>query len=224
MKIRTRNQLLKIVAILIAPLVLLTVVGSSRAVGASNSVAGSGGAQATVASMIESIRALGQVRDQATRRQIVKSIDDSLAIEAMARHALGQTWQTLTASQRTEFVDLMTRILEKLAYVRATDFFTGLLVDYRGIARTEKGEIVKTRVTRPQSGQIEIDYLMERAGARWRVTDIDLDGASLTESVTNQVQSALKQGSYANLIAQIRTRLAQASSSSGADGPSARCA
>lgn len=186
---------------------------------ASEQTSGKAGAQASVAALIESIRGLAETNDRSERTQIIRSIDDSLAIESMARQSLGQTWLKLTKQQRMEFVQLITETLEKLAYPRAADFFAGLIVDYRGVSSTAQGEVVQTRVTRPQSGQIKIDYLMERNRDRWRVKDVNLDGASLTESVTSQVQAVLKQGSYPELIGKIRARLAEASNASQSAGP-----
>jgi phospholipid transport system substrate-binding protein len=185
---------------------------------ATEQMSGAGGPQGTVASLIDSIRGLGETKDRSERSQIIQSINDSLAIESMARQALGQTWLNLSKQQRSEFVELMTETLEKLAYPRAADFFAGLIVDYRGVYRTAQGEVVRTGVTRAQSGQIEIDYLMEHIRGRWRVKDVNLDGASLTESVTNQVQTVLKQSSYAELIGKIRARLEEESSASHSAG------
>jgi phospholipid transport system substrate-binding protein len=210
-------------AVLIAPLVLLMSFSAGATLAASEPIINTGDAQATVAALIESMRGLGEAKDQAERTQIMRSIDDSLAIESMARQALAQTWLKLTKPQRDEFVELMTKTLEKLAYPRAADFFTGLIVDYRSVSSTAQGEIVRTRATRAQSGQVTIDYLMEQRRGRWRVKDVNLDGASLSESVTNQIQAILKQSSYAELIGKIRARLAEAPSTSQSADPVVLC-
>ncbi len=165
--------------------------------------------RAVVQRVIDSIRALGTVTEPKQRAQMVESINQSLAIASLSRQALGSTWNRLDKAERTRFAALMTETLKKVAYPRAVEFFAGLEIDYRGEEASRQGTIVKTSVTRLNSGQVEIDYIMERINGRWRIADISLDGESLSHGVTQQIQNQLKQGSYDDLVMRIRSRLKQ---------------
>jgi phospholipid transport system substrate-binding protein len=168
-----------------------------------------GPGETVVRNMIESIRKLHTTDDAAARARLISSIDDSLAVDSLAPQALGAQWSKLDAAHRDEFARLMRDLLEKLAYPQASQFFAGLNVQY-GPERVRGAErVVSTTVKRPEGGAISLDYVLRRAGQRWRVVDIDLDGQSLAQSVAGQIQAVLKQGSYQSLVAQMRARLKQ---------------
>jgi ABC-type transporter MlaC component len=54
---------------------------------------------------------------------------------------------------------------------------------------------------------VSITYVLQRTHGQWQVVDINLDGQSLAQSVTGQIQAVLRQGSYQSLIAQMKARL-----------------
>ncbi len=168
-----------------------------------------GPGETVVRKMIESIRKLHTTEDTAARAKLCASIDDSLAVDSLGPQALGAQWGKLDAAKRDEFDRLMRDLLEKLAYPQASQFFAGLVVQYGPEQVRGAERVVSTTVKRPEGGAISVDYVLRRAGKRWRVVDIDLDGQSLAQSVAGQIQAVLKQGSYESLVAQMRARLKQ---------------
>jgi ABC-type transporter MlaC component len=56
---------------------------------------------------------------------------------------------------------------------------------------------------------VSINYVLQRTHGQWQVIDINLDGQSLAQSVTGQIQAVLRQSSYESLIAQMKARLEQ---------------
>jgi phospholipid transport system substrate-binding protein len=169
-----------------------------------------GPGETVVRNLIESIRKLHTTEDAAVRAKLIASIDASLAVDSLAPQALGaQQWGKLDAARRDEFDRLMRDLLEKLAYPQASQFFAGLDVQYGPEQVRGAERIVSTTVKRPEGGAISLDYVLQRTPNRWRVVDIDLDGQSLAQSVAGQIQAVLKQGSYENLVAQMRARLRQ---------------
>lgn len=168
-----------------------------------------GPAQAVVKNMLASIDKLRTADDSATRANLIAQINDSLAIDSLSQTALGAEWSKLDRAEREHFRQLIGRLLEKLAYPKAAEFFGGLDIQYgQEIARGNQ-HVVVTTVKRPEGGAVSIDYVLAKSGGRWRVVDIDLDGQSLAQTVTGQVQAVLKQGSYKELVAQMETRLKQ---------------
>ena len=187
-------------------LVLITVVGMGTATYAADAPPS---ARATVEQMLDGIRKLRTTTDQSARNGIAASINDSLALRSLAQQALGAQWSRLDAAERSHFVALLTQLLEKLAYPRAAQFFTGIDIELGAEASNGTRKIVPSTVKRSDNAAVSINYVLERQNGRWRVIDIILDGQSLAASVTTQIQAVLKSSSYAGLVAQMQSQLKQ---------------
>jgi phospholipid transport system substrate-binding protein len=164
-------------------------------------------AEAVVRQMIDSIRKLRTTDKQASRSQLISSIDDSLALDSLSQQALGAEWGKLDGAQRDQFVNLIRELLEKLAYPKASEFFADLDVQFGHEQAQGARRIVPTTVKRSEGGAVSITYVLQRTHGQWQVVDINLDGQSLAQSVTGQIQAVLRQGSYPGLIDQMKARL-----------------
>jgi ABC-type transporter MlaC component len=169
-----------------------------------------GPATATVQQLLASIGKLRTTTDASRRDKLISSIDSSLAIDKLSERALGAQWSKLDAQQRAHFIALVKQLLEKIAYPNAAQFFNGLSVDITGEDLHGDRRVVKSKVNRPGSGAVSIDYVLERVGSRWVVVDVILDRQSLADSIASQFQATLKSSSYDDLVAQMQARLAQA--------------
>lgn len=165
---------------------------------------------AVVHRLIDSMKKLGSAGDCGQKTRVVESVNQTLAIGVLARDALGPAWTRLDRRERKRFVSLLTQVLEKVAYPRAMDFFAGLEVIYRGEDRDGTRRIVRTAVTRPDSGEVRIDYLLARIEGRWQIVDVVLDRQSLADGVRDHFQKLLKEGSYEDLVKRLKARLDRA--------------
>ena len=164
-------------------------------------------AEAVVRQMIDSIRKLRTTNDRPTRSKLITSIDDSLALDSLSEKALGAEWGKLDGAQRDQFLHLIRELLEKLAYPKASEFFADLDVQFGHEQAQGARRIVPTTVKRSDGGAVSITYVLQRTHGQWQVVDINLDGQSLAQSVTGQIQAVLRQGSYQSLIDQMKARL-----------------
>ena len=164
-------------------------------------------AEAVVRQMIDSIRKLRTTEDRAMRIKLISSIDDSLALDSLSQQALGAEWGKLDGAQRDQFLHLIRELLEKLAYPKASEFFADLDVQFGHEQAQGARRIVPTTVKRSEGGAVSITYVLQRTDGQWQVVDINLDGQSLAQSVTGQIQAVLRQGSYQGLIDQMKARL-----------------
>jgi ABC-type transporter MlaC component len=164
-------------------------------------------AETVVRQMIDSIRKLRTTKDRTSRSKLISSIDDSLALDSLSQQALGAEWGKLDGAQRDQFVNLIREVLEKLAYPRASEFFADLDVQFGHEQPQGARRIVPTTVKRSEGGAVSITYVLQRTHGQWQVVDINLDGQSLAQSVTGQIQAVLRQGSYQSLIDQMKARL-----------------
>ncbi len=168
-----------------------------------------GPAEIVVRQMLDSIGKLRTTTDRASRAKLISSIDASLALESLSQQALGAQWGKLDGAGREQFLDLMRELLEKLAYPHASDFFADLDVQFGREQPQGARRIVPTTVKRAEGGAVSINYVLQRTHGQWQVIDINLDGQSLAQSVTGQIQAVLRQSSYSSLIAQMKARLQQ---------------
>ncbi len=164
-------------------------------------------AEAVVRQMIDSIRKLRTTTDRASRSTLITSINNSLALDSLSQQALGAEWGKLDSAQRDQFLHLIRALLEKLAYPKASEFFADLGVQFEQEYQQGGRRIVPTKVKRADGGAVSITYVLQRTHGQWQVVDIDLDGQSLADSVTGQIQAVLRQGSYRSLIDQMKARL-----------------
>jgi ABC-type transporter MlaC component len=158
---------------------------------------------------IESLRKLRTVADGTERKAIIRSLDDTLALDTLARDALAAEWGRLGTAERRHFIALLRQPLEKLAYPRAAEFFSDIEVAYKGEDIRGGMRVVKSIVTRKEGGAIAINYVLAAERASLHIADIELDGQSLKHQVASQMQAVLRQGSYRSLVAQMEARLKQ---------------
>ncbi|MGH7948277.1 MAG: ABC transporter substrate-binding protein, partial [Candidatus Binataceae bacterium] len=145
----------------------------------------------------------------AERTRATESINRSLALGGVAEQALGPQWSAMSDGQRRRFVAMLSETLERLAYPQASQFYSTLKTEYRGQESTPTGTVVKTVVARPEGSAVSIDYLVVNRDGRQQIADVNLDGQSLAESIANQMQTVVKNGSYELLVQQMQGRLAQ---------------
>jgi len=166
-----------------------------------------GPAETVIRQMIDSIRKLRTTEDRAIRSKLISSIDDSLALDSLSQQALGAEWGKLNNVQRDQFRHLIRELLGKLAYPKASEFFADLDVQFGHEQAQGARRIVPTTVKRADGGAVSIIYVLRRTHGQWQVVDINLDGQSLAQSVTGQIQAVLRKGSYQGLIDQMKARL-----------------
>jgi ABC-type transporter MlaC component len=171
-----------------------------------------GPGEAVVRYAIDSMRQLASNKDPRARRKIFDAIDRSLAVDTLAKSALGPQWDKLERTERTRFVALFTQALEELAYPRAAKALSTLDVSYSGEDTGASGHLVRTIIANASGGRIQVNYLVAEEAGRWRISDVDLDGESLSRAVTARIQAALKHDGYPKLVADLSKRVAQANS------------
>ena len=191
----------------IAVLAVLAVIQIGAA-GASGAMVAPDSATGAVQQLIRSIDQLRVTTDPAERAKLARSIDASLALEPLCRESLGAEWARHDAREHARFVAIVRKSLEKFAYPRAAQFFSGMKIAYLGEENSRGDTMVRT-TSSVGGGAVSIDYAMKKIAGKWAVVDIILDHQSLAQSVAAQMQAVLKSGSYNDLVAQMESRLKQ---------------
>ena len=139
------------------------------------------------------------------RRQLLERVvGERFDYEEMSRRSLGTSWATLSEKDKHEFVSLFQTLLVN-TYADKIESYTGDGVQYIN-ERTEKEYAeVRTKVLTGKT-EIPLDYRLLHKGSAWRVYDVVVDGVSLVNNYRGQFSKILRNGSYADLIDQLRKK------------------
>lgn len=136
--------------------------------------------------------------------EIQRAAQDLFDFNEMARRALGQHWQTLSAQERNEFVQGFTGIL--------TQFFVAIVERYSGEWVTVMEEEVAggyarvhSRVLPKAGSESLIEYRLFDRGSRWAVYDVVVDGRSLVSMYRSQFDSITRTAFVSQLRERMRT-------------------
>ncbi|SLM48013.1 putative ABC transporter, auxiliary component, ATP-dependent toluene efflux transporter [Nitrospira japonica] len=138
------------------------------------------------------------------RKMLEKVVGDRFDYAEMSRRSLGSTWTGLSAPEREEFVGLFQTLLVS-TYAEKVETYSGEGVHYLS-ERTEKDYAeVRTKVLTGKT-EIPLDYRLLNRDSVWRVYDVVVDGVSLVNNYRGQFSKILKNGSFAELVDQLRKK------------------
>ena len=144
----------------------------------------------------------------AIRAMVLEIVDFGQAAEV----ALGVEWAVRTRAEREEFVRLFTDLLQTSVFAMVggrARIDNGLIVTYVGELNDGDGVTVATSVLTRSGAEMAVGYRMARRTGRWMVRDVVVDGVSLVENYRAQFQKVIQRSSYAGLVGEMRTRLAE---------------
>ncbi len=145
---------------------------------------------------------------QEKRQKLKDIINGIMDYSAMARHALQETYDTLTTQERDEFVDYFSTIirdqsLNKLDIYRAD-------VQYKSINVDEDSATVNTiaildKVRTP----VAYDMYFKDKNQQWVITDMTIDDVSTADSYRRQFQNIIRKKGYDYLLNTLKKRAAK---------------
>ncbi len=141
---------------------------------------------------------------QERRRRLEHVVGARFDYEEMSKRSLGKRWNTLSDSERQEFVRLFTALLAK-SYADKIDGYSGEQIEYLNERTKGNYAEVKTKVI---SGKVEIplDYRMLKRSNQWWVYDVVVDGVSLVRNYRGQFTKIIKSSSYDDLVQALREK------------------
>ena len=142
----------------------------------------------------------------AERRADIRKVAENLFdFQEMSRRSLGSTWDTVSSSEKQEFVRLFTSLIAN-SYMGKIEQYTGEPIRYESEEIDGSEASVLSRVVTPKGAEIGIEYRLYRAEARWAVYDVRVDGISLVNSYKAQFNRLLQRGSFAELLKQLKQK------------------
>jgi len=151
------------------------------------------------------------LQPQERHTQIRQAVLTRFGFEEMAQRSMGQHWRTLTPQQRQEFVGLFTDLLQRSYINRIENYKAGPQgVRYPKEDNTGDQAIVHTEIMIERDPQpAMVDYHLLHKDGDWKVYDIVIEGVSLVNNYRTQFNTIMLKDSYAGLVKQMRTKLAQ---------------
>ncbi len=149
----------------------------------------------------------GSEYTEGQRDQLKEIINGVIDFEAMAKEALGTTFDTISTEYRTEFVDLFATIvrdqsLNKLDIYRAE-------ITYQSIEMDGDQARVET-LAQLENVRTPVNYEMEFKSEEWVIVDMEVDDVSTASSYNRQFQRIIKQKGFESLLESLRKRAAKA--------------
>ncbi len=134
----------------------------------------------------------------------------------MARSALGYYWRQLTPTQRNEFVPIFATFIQDAYLSKLEDYtvqkiqqeaksasinFTGEKFDGPDYA-----EVLSSIVLADQKDPIQVNYMMHRSAAGWRIYDLTIDAISVIANYRNQFRRVINDQGYDQLISDLKIK------------------
>lgn len=139
------------------------------------------------------------------RRELKNIINGIINYTAMAEYALEETYDTLSAEQRKEFVDLFSTIirdqsLNKLDIYRAEVTYNDIKVNGDSAVVNTTAQLDKVRTP------VIYRMLYEEPNDQWVVIDMVIDDVSTAGSYRRQFQNIIRKKGYDSLVETLRKR------------------
>ena len=139
-------------------------------------------------------------------KQLEVAADETFDYVYLSRMTLGRNWLKLDEGQRSEFVDLYRRLLEKnymgqlLAYTDEKVVF-----DRQTMLSDTKAEVDSNVVSSDK--KIPITYRLIRRDGDWKVYDLVIEGISLVSNYRTQFNDILSRQTPAEMLAILRKKV-----------------
>ncbi|HEX6212409.1 MAG TPA: ABC transporter substrate-binding protein, partial [Methylomirabilota bacterium] len=143
-------------------------------------------------------------------RAIRHHVDEVFDFREAAILAVGREWSARTLLEQNEFVVLFADLLERAFVWRVAGKAAlggGVKVHYVG--ETVDGDVatVDTAVAARDGNDLKLGYRMVRRAGRWVVRDVVMDGVSTMENYHAQFQRVVRDGSWRDLVRQLRAKV-----------------
>jgi len=159
--------------------------------------------------------------DRANNAKIKRDIlNGTFDLRELSQLALDKHWTGLSAAERSNFVSLMTTLLETKAIFSKEHTKTqgkAYIVKYLGDSYSDNKTKAKTmtKVSVPSEDvKVDIEYKLKKDSSGWKVFDVIVDDASLVENYRYQFDTIITKHGYAELVRRMQKKLAEIKTSS----------
>ena len=151
-------------------------------------------------------RSPGDTLSAETSTRIKHHINSTFDFRELSRLSLGTYWKRLSEDERTRFVEVFSGIVEEQNFDNFLRYYREGRIEY--LEEDIDGTRAKVGAVVPlEREEIGITYLLHLAGSRWRVYDLEVDGASTAEGHSRRHARYIEKHSYEKLVVQLNKHL-----------------
>lgn len=157
------------------------------------------------AKLLDTMKQAQQLGVQGRFQVLAPVLAKTYDIPSMTRVAVGSSWDSLQASQKTGITEAFSRMMTA-TYAKRFDGFSGETFQIAEITdRAPSDKMVKTRIMQSNGKPVALNYLMRKSGSEWKIVDVYLDG-TISELASRRAEfsSILKSGGPDALIASLK--------------------
>lgn len=150
-----------------------------------------------------------KVLTKSIKKKVNREVGDFLDFQELARRALGRHWKKRSATEQTEFVQLLTDLIQR-NYVKQLKGNLGYTLEYRNqkVAGQKAHVVTAVKVTKNgRTEEVVIEYKMMRKKGRWVVYDVITDDVSVVRNYRSQFNRIIKKKSYEHLVNKMKAKL-----------------
>jgi len=174
-----------------------------------------------VTTILEDPAYQGEQRRQERIEKVWQVVAPHFDMPELSQRVLGSHWRERTDSEKQEFVQLFTTLIEK-TYSDTLTRYTSQVQFFFDQERVEGDSAqVNTRLVNPSLQKtIPMNYQLHQVGGQWKVYDVVIENVSLVRNYRTQFDRILSRSSYQDLVQDIKKKIQQlaASPSAGAEG------
>jgi phospholipid transport system substrate-binding protein len=141
--------------------------------------------------------------------QLAPVIKSSFDMPFISRAVLGKHWDSLKDEQRSRFVQAFTQ--QSIAtYAANFDSYSGERFKMIPEKQVDGGRIlVQSQLIKSDGGQVQLDYLLHRAGGQWRIVNIIAEGVSDLALKRADYSAFLKSNGFEALLKKLNEKIQQ---------------
>jgi len=141
------------------------------------------------------------------RARVEELVDGVFDFQEMGKKTLSDTWDTLSAAERKEFVDLLAKMV-KQRYIGKIDSYAGQEVVFK--KQRQKGTLALVYSDLLDNNtEIPIDYKMVHNGDQWVVYDLRIENISLVANYRSDFSRIIKKDGVTALMKKMQETVDQ---------------
>ncbi len=144
-------------------------------------------------------------KEHERRAELRKIIYSRFDFTEMSKRSLALNWDKRTAEEKKEFVPLFAKLLEA-TYLHKIERYNDEKVVYWRESEDDGYATVRTKIITKDKGDIPVDYMLIKEGAKWMIYDVTIEGVSLIENYRTQFDNIINSGSYDELVNRLKKK------------------
>lgn len=193
----------------IVPIIIALILGSTSLAYSDQPIDALKGPVNKIVKILQDPKFKNNANRELQQKQLTEVIHTIFNFDLIARGTIDRyNWDKFTPKQRTEFTELFSEFISSVYFNKIQGDYRDVKVNYlEQEIRSDTSARVKTVVTR-ESGEIPIDYSMKRINGKWWVYNVFVEGPSLLGNYRDEHKRILMNGSYEDLAAQLKKKIA----------------